>query len=198
MPKAVGSVLTVIAAAIMPNVIGAPRQVTVEVVTPRPLTVEVVTPRRDSGSRPRARRTAKPIPAPTVSGDIPKINDPLDKVLAHYRNADNSIPGVVQYKTFSFKIIRIISDSEGIFAVYCRYEVNSTATRTQTVDNRRVAEIYIKGFDLSGKADKDVIPLENGETLWRIGAYRKGRRSYPKYTTDRNEAREYAEAHKGK
>lgn len=193
MSKAVVIALTFIVAAGIPNVIGAPRPVTVEVTTPRPLTVKVVTPRRT-----RPGKNAKPIPAPTVSGEIPKINDPLDNVLAHYRNMDNSIPGMVQYQTFSFKIVRVISDDEGIFAVYCRCENNSAATRERFIDNRRIAEIYIRGFDLSGKADKDVIPLKNGETLWRIGVYKKGRRSYPKYTTDRNEAQKYAETHKKK
>ena len=196
MPKAAGIVLTVIAAASIPNVIGAPRQATVEVVTPRPLTVEVVTPRRNS--RPHVRKPAKPIPAPTVSGEIPKINDPLDGVLKHYRNEDNSIPGVAQYQTFSFKIVRVISDNEGIFTVHCRYETNSIATREHTIDSRRIADIYIRGFDLSDKTDKDTIPLKNGATIWRVGTYRKGRRTYPKYTTDRNEAQEYARSRKKK
>ena len=196
MPKAAGIVLTVIAAASIPNVIGAPRQPTVEVVTPRPLTVEVVTPRRNS--RPRVRKPAKPIPAPTVSGEIPKINDPLDGVLQYYRNADSSIPGVVQYQTFSFKIVRVISGNEGIFAVYCRCETYSAATRERTIDSRRIAEIYIRGFDLSEKADKDIISLKNGATIWRVGSYKKGKRTYPKYTADRNEAQEYAGSHKKK
>ena len=183
--------LTVIAAAGMAEVSGAPRPVTVEVTTPRPLTVEVVTPRRS-----RTRKNAKPLPAPTQPANIPKIDDPLDGVLEHYRNEDASIPGVAQYHTYSFRIVRVISDREGIFAVYCRSEINSVATRERVIDNPKVAEVYIKGFDLSEKADKEIIPLKNGATLWRIGVYRKGRRTYPKYTTDRNEAREYARSRK--
>lgn len=198
MPKAARIVLTVIAAATVSGVIGAPKTHTVEVVTPRPLTVKVVNPRRERTVRPRVRKSSKGIPAPTASGEIPKIKDPLDGVLEHYRNEDCSIPGVAQYETFSFKIVRVISDSEGIFTVHCRYETIHAATREHNVDSRRIAEIYIKGFDLSEKADKDVIPLKNGATIWRIGSYKKGKRTYPKYTTDRNEAREYAAAHKGK
>ena len=175
------------------EIFSAPRPLTVEVVTPRPLTVEVVTPRR-----PRARKSTRPIPAPTQSADIPKINDPLDGVLAHYRNENNSTADVLQYHTYSFKIIRVISVSEGIFAVHCRSEINSAATRERVIDNPKVAEVYIKGFDLSEKADKEIIPLKNGATLWRIGVYRRGRRTYPKYTTDRNEAREYARSRRKK
>ena len=182
-----------IAAAGTAEASGAPQPVTVEVVTPQPLTVEVVAPRRS-----RSRKNAKPLPAPTQSADIPKIDDPLDKVLEHYRNENNSIPGVVQYHTYSFKIIRVISDNEGIFAVHCRSEINSAATRERVIDNPKVAEVYIKGFDLSERADREIIPLKNGATLWRIGVYRKGRRSYPKYTTDRNEAQEYARSRRKK
>ena len=177
MPKAFKTVLAIIAAASMAELSGAPHQVTVEVVAPR---------------RSRAGKTYKPIPAPTQSAEIPKIDDPLDGVLQHYRNENNSIPGVMQYHTYSFRIVRIISDREGIFAVHCRSEINSAATRERVIDNPKVAEVYIRGFDLSEKADKDIIPLKNGKTVWRIGVYRKGRRSYPKYTTDRNEAQEYA------
>jgi len=193
MPKAFRIALTVIAAASMADIWSAPRQVNVEVTTPRPLTVEVVTPRR-----PRSGKKTKPIPAPTQSADIPKIDDPLDGVLQHYRNENTSIPGVMQYHTYSFKIVRVIGDREGIFAVYCRSETNSAATRERVIENPRIAEVYIKGFDLSDKADKEIIPLKNGKTVWRIGVYRKGRRSYPKYTTDRNEAQEYARTHRKK
>lgn len=171
MSKITKVVLAVVVAASTLNVMGAPR---------------------------RNRTTNTQKPAQTRTSGIPKISDPLDNVLKYYRNVDNSIPGVVQWSTFSFKVVRVISDREGIFAVYNRYEMYSASTREHVRDNRRIAEIYIKGLDLSEKADGDVIPLENGKTVWRIGVYRMGRRSYPKYTADRSEAAEYARTHKKK
>lgn len=119
-------------------------------------------------------------------------DDPLDKMLEYYRSEDT---GPVHFRSYSFKVVRVISDNEGIFKVYCRDEIYSSGKRANTPKDRRIADVCIKGFDLSGRAAGDLLELEYGKTVWRIGAYVSGKRSYPKYTTDRREAEEYAKTH---
>ena len=133
--------------------------------------------------------------APQTTTRGPETGDPLDKVLEYYRNDD---AGPVHFRDYSFKVVRVISGNEGIFKIYCRDEIHSSRKRENTPKDRKIVDVYIKGFDLSDRAAGDVVALKHGETLWRIGAYVSGKRSYPKYTTDRREAEEYAKKRKKK
>ena len=159
MSKIVKIALSVIIAACVLNVMGAPRR----------------------SSRPATKQPAQPS-APAA--------DPLDGVLKHFRDSEFKGTGVFQRWTYSFKVVRVISDTEGIFEVFCRNEIY--ASRERLDENRSSGYAYVKGFDLSDKADGDVIYLKKGMTVWRVGVYRTKRRSLPKYTTDRREAEEYA------
>ena len=141
------------------------------------------------------RRRSRPTPQQPAQPSAPAA-DPLDGVLKHIRDSEFRGTGTLQRWTYSFKVVRVISDSEGIFEVFCRNEIY--ASRERLDENRSGGYVYVKGFDLSDKADGDVIYLKKGMTVWRVGVYRTKRRSLPKYTTDRREAEEYARTHRKK